>query len=137
MSSPNDKSESSSHNNNNQSQSLQKSSGEIEPTIKEEELSEDRYQLPKNEDSNILSNKLIFLLQEYLLSPVDKFNKDIFIKYDKENLFDKESLEEIDIEINNFKISYIEEQYKIIKELINKYDLIKGLKNLSEEKNFS
>ena len=68
---------------------------------------------------------------------MDKFNKEIFTKYDKEHLFDKESLDHIDIEINNFKISFIEEQYRIIKELITKYDLIKGLKKFSDEKNFS
>jgi len=137
MSSPNEKSVASSPKNNQPSPPPEKSSLEVDPTIIEEEKIEDKYQLPQNEDSNILSNKLLFLLQECLLSPVDKFNKEIFTKYDKEHLFDKESLDHIDIEINNFKISFIEEQYRIIKELITKYDLIKGLKKLSDEKNFS
>ena len=137
MSSPNEKSVASSPKNNQPSPPPEKSSLEVDPTIIEEEKIEDKYQLPQNEDSNILSNKLLFLLQECLLSPVDKFNKEIFTKYDKEHLFDKESLDHIDIEINNFKISFIEEQYRIIKELITKYDLIKGLKQFSDEKNFS
>ena len=137
MSSPNEKSVASSPKNNQPSPPPEKSSLEVDPTIIEEEKIEDKYQLPQNEDSNILSNKLLFLLQECLLSPVDKFNKEIFTKYDKEHLFDKESLDHIDIEINNFKISFIEEQYRIIKELITKYDLIKGLKKFSDEKNFS
>ena len=137
MSSPNEKSVASSPKNNQPSPPPEKSSLEVDPTIIEEEKIEDKYQLPQNEDSNILSNKLLFLLQECLLSPVDKFNKEIFTKYDKEHLFDKESLDHIDIEINNFKISFIEEQYRIIKELITKYDLIKSLKKFSDEKNFS
>ena len=113
-----------------------KSSEEV-PIIPEEEISEDKYQLQSDPNSNILSNKLIQLLQECLLSPVNKFNKDIFYKYDKEKMLDKESIDLLDLEINNFKISFIEEQYKIIKELIAKYDLIKNLKNFSEEKTFS
>ena len=116
--------------------SPQKSSEE-QPIIPEEEISDDKYQLQSDPNSNILSNKLIQLLQECLLSPVNKFNKDIFYKYDKEKLLDKESIDLLDLEINNFKISFIEEQYKIIKELIAKYDLIKNLKNFSEEKTFS
>ena len=112
-------------------------SSEEEPIIPEEEISEDKYQLQSDPNSNILSNKLIQLLQECLLSPVNKFNKDIFYKYDKEKMLDKESIDLLDLEINNFKISFIEEQYKIIKELIAKYDLIKNLKNFSEEKTFS
>jgi len=103
----------------------------------EAEMSEDKYQLQQEQSSSILSNKLIQLLQECLLAPVNKFNNEIFIKYDKEKLIDKESLEQISLEINNFKISYIDEQYKIIKELIAKYDLINNLKKFSEEKNFN
>ena len=103
----------------------------------EAEMSEDKYQLQQEQSSSILSNKLIQLLQECLLAPVNKFNNEIFIKYDKEKLIDKESLEQISLEINNFKISYIDEQYKIIKELITKYDLINNLKKFSEEKNFN
>ena len=110
---------------------------EEEPIIPEEEISEDKYQIQSDPDSNILSNKLIQLLQECLLSPVNKFDKDIFNKYDKEKMLDKETIDLLDEEINNFKISYIEQQYQIIKDLIAKYDLIKGLKNFSEEKTFS
>ena len=110
---------------------------EEEPIIPEEEISEDKYQIQSDPDSNILSNKLIQLLQECLLSPVNKFDKDIFYKYDKEKMLDKETIDLLDEEINDFKISYIEQQYQIIKDLIAKYDLIKGLKNFSEEKTFS
>ena len=110
---------------------------EEEPIIPEEEISEDKYQIQSYPDSNILSNKIIQLLQECLLSPVNKFDKDIFYKYDKEKMLDKETIDLLDEEINNFKISYIEQQYQIIKDLIAKYDLIKNLKNFSEEKTFS
>ena len=110
---------------------------EEEPINIEEEISEDKYQIQSSQNSNILSNKLIQLLQECLLAPVNKFNKDIFYKCDKEKLLDKESLDLIDIDLNNFKISYIEEQYKIIKELISKYDLIGNLKEFSDEKIFA
>ena len=110
---------------------------EEEPIIPEEEISEDKYQIQSDPDSNILSNKLIQLLQECLLSPVNKFDKDIFYKYDKEKMLDKETIDLLDEEINNFKISYIEQQYQVIKDLIAKYDLIKNLKNFSEEKTFS
>ena len=103
----------------------------------EEEILEDKYNLQINSESNRLSNKLITLLQECLLSPVNKFNSDIFRKYDKENLLDKDDIDQIELDINNFKLSFIEEQFKIIKELIVKYNLIDGLKNLSEEKTFS
>lgn len=103
----------------------------------EEEILEDKYNLQINLESNRLSNKLITLLQECLLSPVNKFNSDIFRKYDKENLLDKDDIDQIELDINNFKLSFIEEQFKIIKELIAKYNLIDGLKNLSEEKTFS
>ena len=119
---------------NKQEASLQ---SEEEPIIPEEEISEDKYQIQSDPDSNILSNKLIQLLQECLLSPVNKFDKDIFYKYDKEKMLDKETIDLLDEEINNFKISYIEQQYQIIKDLIAKYDLIKVLKNFSEEKTFS
>ena len=103
----------------------------------EEEILEDKYNLQINLESNRLSNKLITLLQECLLSPVNKFNSDIFRKYDKENLLDKDDIDQIELDINNFKLSFIEEQFKIIKELIAKYNLIDELKNLSEEKTFS
>ena len=103
----------------------------------EEEISEDKYQLQQEQNSSILSNKLIQLLQGCLLAPVNKFNDEIFIKYDREKIIDKESLEQISLEINNFKMSFIDEQYKIIKELITKYDLINNIKKFSEEKNFA
>ena len=118
-------------------QSVSSAKSSEDPNIFEEEISEDKYQLQSNPNSNILSNKLIQILQECLLAPVNKFNKDIFYKYDKEKMFDKESLDQLDIDINSFKISFIEEQYKIIKELIAKYDLINNLKNFSEEKSFA
>ena len=118
-------------------QSVSSAKSSEDHNIFEEEISEDKYQLQSNPNSNILSNKLIQILQECLLAPVNKFNKDIFYKYDKEKMFDKESLDQLDIDINSFKISFIEEQYKIIKELIAKYDLINNLKNFSEEKAFA
>ena len=40
---------------------------EEEPIIPEEEISEDKYQIQSDPDSNILSNKLIQLLQEQVL----------------------------------------------------------------------
>ena len=101
-------------------QSVSSAKSSEDHNIFEEEISEDKYQLQSNPNSNILSNKLIQILQECLLAPVNKFNKDIFYKYDKEKMFDKESLDQLDIDINSFKISFIEEQYKIIKELIAK-----------------
>ena len=103
----------------------------------EEEILEDKYNLQINSESNRLSNKLITLLQECLLSPVNKFNTDVFKKYDKDNLIDKDGLDQIELEINNFKLSFIEDQFKIIKELIAKYNLIGDLKLLSEEKTFN
>ena len=91
----------------------------------EEEILEDKYNLQINLESNRLSNKLITLLQECLLSPVNKFNSDIFRKYDKENLLDKDDIDQIELDINNFKLSFIEEQFKIIKELIAKFSINK------------
>ena len=119
------------------SSSIKLSATKIQENEEEEEILEDKYNLQINSESNRLSNKLITLLQECLLSPVNKFNSDIFRKYDKENLIDKNDLDQIELDINNFKLSFIEEQFKIIKELIVKYNLIDGLKNLSEEKTFS
>ena len=120
--------------NNNNKSSENEEEEQINP---EEEISEDKYQLQQEQNSSVLSNKLIHLLQECLLAPVNKFNNEIFIKYDTEKIIDKESLEQISLEINNFKMSFIDEQYKIIKELITKYDLINTLKKFSEEKNFA
>ena len=45
-------------------------------------------------------------------------------------------LYQLEEDIENFKRSYIEEQFKIIKDINSKYNLIENLKNLSEEKLF-
>ena len=70
----------------------------------EEEINEDRFKIQQDQNSNVLLGKLIQLIQECLLAPINKFNKDIFIKYDKDKLADKYSLDLIEVEINNFKI---------------------------------
>ena len=101
--------------------------------LPEEELSEDKYQINQNKESNLLADKIIQLLQEKLLGLIDKFNIDLIKKYDTENIFDKEMLDQLEEEIENYKQSYIEQQFKIIKEIISKYNLIENLKNLSEE----
>ena len=49
-------------------------------------------------------------------------------------MFDKEILAPLEKEIENYKLSYIEKQYKTINEIIEKYNLVENLKNLSEEK---
>ena len=67
---------------------------------------------------------------------MSSFNTDIFKKYDKENLFEKDNLNQIDLKINDFKLSFIEYQFKILKDLIEKYNLFDGLKKLSDEKTF-
>ena len=123
--------------NRNKSNKAQASENEEDQINQEEEISEDKFQLQQYENSSVLLSKLIQLFQELLLDPVNKYNKDIFLKYDKDKLFDKESLDYIDLEINNFKMSFIDEQYKIIKELITKYDLMNSMKDISEEKIFS
>jgi len=105
-------------------------------SISENEIQEDKYNLGLNQISNPLSNKLIVLLEECLLAPVSSFNTDIFKKYDKENLFEKDNLNQIDLKINDFKLSFIEYQFKILKDLIEKYNLFDGLKKLSDEKTF-
>ena len=117
--------------------SLIKLSKEVEDqSISENEIQEDKYNLGLNQISNALSNKLIVLIEESLLSPVSYFNTDIFKKYDKENLLEKDNINQIDLKINDFKLSFIEYQFKIIKDLIEKYNLLVGLKKLSEEKTF-
>ena len=105
-------------------------------SMSENEIQEDKYNLGLNQISNPLSNKLIVLLEECLLAPVSSFNTDIFKKYDKENLLEKDNLNQIDLKINDFKLSFIEYQFKILKDLIEKYNLFEGLKKLSDEKSF-
>ena len=105
--------------------------------IPEDELSEDKYKIIQNKESNLLADKIIQLLQENLLGRIEKFNIDLIKKYDTENIFDKEMLEQIEEDIENYKQSYIEQNFKIIREIISKYDLIENLKNLSEEKLFA
>ena len=113
-----------------------KNESEEEIVIPEGEISEDKYQIIKNQESNIIADKLIQLLQEKFLSPINKFNKDFLKKFDKENIFDQECLDKVEPDIDNFKQAYIETQYKQIKELISKYNLIENVKTLSEEKTF-
>ena len=109
---------------------------ELDLIIPEEELSEDKYKINQNEESNLMTDKIIQLLQEKLLGQIDKFNIDLIKKYDTENMFNKEILDELEDDMENFKQSYIEQQFKIIKDILSKYNLIENLKNLSEEKNF-
>ena len=109
---------------------------ELDLIIPEEELSEDKYKINQNEESNFMTDKIIQLLQEKLLGQIDKFNIDLIKKYDTENMFNKEILDELEDDMENFKQSYIEQQFKIIKDILSKYNLIENLKNLSEEKNF-
>ena len=109
---------------------------ELDLIIPEEELSEDKYKINQNEESNLMTDKIIQLLQEKLLGQIDKFNIDLIKKYDIENMFNKEILDELEDDMENFKQSYIEQQFKIIKDILSKYNLIENLKNLSEEKNF-
>ncbi len=104
--------------------------------IIQEEQSLDKYKINQNNESNYISDKIIQLLQEKLLSPIDKFNLDLIKKYDTENMFGKEILSPLEVEIENFKHSYIEQQFKTIKEIIEKHNLVENLKNLSEEKIF-
>ena len=113
-----------------------KNESEEEIVIPEGEISEDKYQIIKNQESNIIADKLIQLLQEKFLSPINKFNKDFLKKFDKENIFDQECLDKVEPDIDNFKQAYIETQFKQIKELISKYNLIENVKTLSEEKTF-
>ena len=109
---------------------------ELDLIIPEEELSEDKYKINQNEESNFMTDKIIQLLQEKLLGQIDKFNIDLIKKNDTENMFNKEILDELEDDMENFKQSYIEQQFKIIKDILSKYNLIENLKNLSEEKNF-
>ena len=120
----------SSHNND------EKIKEELDLIIPEEELSEDKYRINRNEESNLMTDKIIQLLQEILLGQIDKFNIDLIKKYDTENMFNKEILDELEDDMENFKQSYIEQQFKVIKDIISKYNLIENLKDLSEEKNF-
>ena len=110
---------------------------EKEPQISEIEISRDKYEIIPDNESNIITDKIIQVLQEKLLQPIEKFNIDLIIKNDTEKMFDKESLEQIEIEIENFKKSFIELQFKNIKDLISKFSLVENLKDFSEEKTFA
>ena len=107
---------------------------DTENIIPEESQIMDKYKINPNKESNYISDKIIELLQEKLLSQADKFNLDLIKKYDTENMFDKEILAPLEQEIENYKLSYIEKQFKTINEIIEKYNLVESLKNLSEEK---
>ena len=107
---------------------------DTENIIPEESQIMDKYKINPSKESNYISDKIIELLQEKLLSQADKFSLDLIKKYDTENMFDKEILAPLEQEIENYKLSYIEKQYKTINEIIEKYNLVENLKNLSEEK---
>ena len=107
---------------------------DTENIIPEESQIMDKYKINPSKESNYISDKIIELLQEKLLSQADKFSLDLIKKYDTENMFDKEILAPLEQEIENYKLSYIEKQYKTINEIIEKYNLGENLKNLSEEK---
>ena len=107
---------------------------DTENIIPEESQIMDKYKINPNKESNYISDKIIELLQEKLLSQADKFNLDLIKKYDTENMFDKEILAPLEKEIENYKLSYIEKQFKTINEIIEKHNLVDNLKNLSEEK---
>ena len=115
----------------------EKEKEEEEIIIPEDEVTKDKYQIIQNQESNIIANKLIQLFQDKFLGSIDIFSKELLKKYDNEDMFDKECLEHIESDIENFKQNYIELQFKQIKELISKYNLIENVKNLSEEKTFS
>ena len=107
---------------------------DTENIIPEESQIMDKYKINPNKESNYISDKIIEFLQEKLLSQADKFNLDLIKKYDTENMFDKEILAPLEKEIENYKLSYIEKQFKTINEIIEKHNLVESLKNLSEEK---
>ena len=52
-------------------------------------------------------------------------------------MFDKETLEQIESELDKFKQSYVEDQFKTIKKIISDYNLVENVQNLSEEKTFA
>jgi hypothetical protein len=103
----------------------------------EDDHSKNQYQIIQNQDSNIITNQIVQLLQEKLLYPIDNFNVDLLKKYDTEGMFDKETLEQIESELDKFKQSYIEDQFKTIKKIISDYNLVENAQNLSEEKTFA
>ena len=105
--------------------------------IPEEEISEDKYKILQNQESNIIADKLIQLMQEKLLSPIERFNIDLIKKYDSEGMFSQEILEQLEEDIENYKKTYIEQQFKTIKDIISKFNLIENLNNFSEEKIFA
>ena len=49
-------------------------------------------------------------------------------------IFSTKKFSPLEKEIENLKHSYIEKQFKAIKEIIKKYNMVENLKNLSEEK---
>ena len=103
----------------------------------EDDHSKNQYQIIQNQDSNIITNQIVQLLQEKLLYPIDNFNVDLLKKYDTEGMFDKETLEQIESELDKFKQSYVEDQFKTIKKIISDYNLVENVQNLSEEKTFA
>ena len=110
---------------------------EKDEQIHEVELSKDIYHIQEQKQSNILSEKLIKLILFQLLKPTELFNKELLKKYDNDDVFDRECLEKMEIEIESFKKSYIDVQFKNIKDLIERFNLVENLKNLSEEKTFA
>ena len=110
---------------------------EKDEQIHEVELSKDIYHIQEQKQSNILSEKLIKLILFQLLKPTELFNKELLKKYDQDDVFDRECLEKMEIEIESFKKSYIDVQFKNIKDLIERFNLVENLKNLSEEKTFA
>ena len=103
----------------------------------EDDHSKNQYQIIQNQDSNIITNQIVQLLEEKLLYPIDNFNVDLLKKYDTEGMFDKETLEQIESELDKFKQSYVEDQFKTIKKIISDYNLVENVQNLSEEKTFA
>ena len=122
---------------NNTEEKNSKNTSKEEIIIPEEQISEDKYKILQNQESNIMTDKLIQLMQEKLLSPIERFNIDLIKKNDKEGMFDQEILEQLEEDIENYKKTYIEQQFKIIKEIISKFNLKENLDDISEEKTFA
>ena len=122
---------------NNTEEKHSKNTSKEEIIIPEEQISEDKYKILQNQESNIMTDKLIQLMQEKLLSPIERFNIDLIKKNDTEGMFDQEILEQLEEDIENYKKTYIEQQFKIIKEIISKFNLKENLDDISEEKTFA
>ena len=122
---------------NNTEEKNSKNTSKEEIIIPEEQISEDKYKIMQNQESNIMTDKLIQLMQEKLLSPIERFNIDLIKKYDSEGMFSQEILEQLEEDIENYKKTYIEQQFKIIKEIISKFNLKENLDDISEEKTFA